>query len=160
MENLNNIYHFEQITPQIGCSGQPTAEQFALIAQDGFSAVINLAMADSDNAIANEGSIVTHLGMTYVHIPVDFANPTLDNLHRFVGIMQALEKTNGGKVWVHCVVNARVSAFLYLYLKHIKGLPENQCRTVLLDRWESQMDEVWSTFLKTSQQSILSVISS
>src|SRR5450756_117291 len=36
----------------------------------------NLALPTSDNAIPNEGSVVTSLGMAYVHIPVDFKAPT------------------------------------------------------------------------------------
>ncbi len=110
MSDLTDIYHFEQITPRIGCSGQPTADQFALIAQADYAAVINLALADSDNALPNEGSLVTAQGMSFQHIPVRFDAPTLADLKTFFGVMRALTPR---KVWVHCVVNARVSAFLY-----------------------------------------------
>ncbi|MEM7099250.1 MAG: protein tyrosine phosphatase family protein [Pseudomonadota bacterium] len=143
--SIDNIYHYERITDQIGCSGQPTSEQFEDIANAGFKSVINLAMADSDNAIPNEGSLVTALGMTYVQIPVDFANPTRGDLDKFCAVMQSLE---ADQVWVHCVVNARVSAFLYLYLRHIRNLDEPDCRTQLLDRWEPQMDDVWKNFMQ------------
>ena len=58
--------------------------------------------------------------------------------------MKALE---GQKVWVHCVVNARVSAFCYHYLRHARGLDEAASRSPVLARWEPQMDDVWRAFL-------------
>lgn len=144
MSELGDITNFVQNTEDIGSSGQPTREQFGDIANAGYEAVINLAMPDSDHAIADEGSVVTSHGMSFCHIPVDFAAPTAGDLKQFVGVMQALE---GRKVWVHCVVNARVSAFLYHYLKKVRGLSEAECRSPILEQWEPQMDDVWREFL-------------
>ena len=151
--SLQNIYHYEQVTPAIASSGQPKADEFEWIKQAGYQTVINLAMADSDNAIPNEGSIVAGLGMTYIHLPVDFANPTQLDLIRFCRLTDAsLTGSASASVWVHCVVNARVSAFLYLYLRYHQNLDEASCRTQLLDRWEPQMDAVWQTFLTDGAQ--------
>ena len=152
MSELNQITNYVQLTPDVGTSGQPKREQFAAIAQDGFRAVVNLALPTSDHAIADEGSLVTGLGMSYIHIPVDFANPTLDDLRAFVGTMRAMQ---GRKVWVHCVVNARVSAFMYLYLKHVQQLDEGAARSPVLERWEPQMDETWKRFLQTPKEQIV-----
>ena len=141
---IEDITNFVQLTDDIGTSGQPTAEQFGDIAAAGYAAVINLALPPSDHAIPEEGSIVSGLGMRYFHIPVDFAAPTLDDLKLFIGVMKALE---GQKVWVHCVVNARVSAFCYHYLRRVRGLDEAASRSPVLARWEPQMDDVWRAFL-------------
>ncbi len=151
MSALAQIYHFEQITDRIGCSGQPTREQFAAIHEAGFEAVINLALADSDHAIADEGNLVTALGMTYVHIPVKFDDPTVDDLRLFCDVMRSLAHR---RVWVHCVVNARVSAFLYHYLRVVEGRSEAESRTQLLDRWSPTMDEVWRRFLAIERSAI------
>jgi protein tyrosine phosphatase (PTP) superfamily phosphohydrolase (DUF442 family) len=144
MTTLDDIKNFVQLTPDVGTAGQPTREQFGAIADAGFGAVINLALPTSDHAIPDEGNVVTRLGMRYVHIPVDFANPTVDDLKTFVGTMQALD---GKRVFVHCVVNARVSAFMYLYLKHVRGLDDAAARSPVLERWQPQMDETWQRFL-------------
>ena len=141
---MQDITNYVQLTDEVGTSGQPTAEQFKAIAEAGFSAVINLAMPDSDHAIPEEGTIVTGLGMSYVHIPVPFDAPSSAHLKQFCGAMQAFE---GQKVWVHCVVNARVSAFMYQYLTQVKGLPEAESRSPILDLWEPDMDDVWRNFL-------------
>ena len=106
--------------------------------------MINLARATSDHAIPDEGSVVAGLGMSYVHIPVEFDAPTVEDLRTFIGAMEALR---GRKVWVHCVVNARVSAFCYHYLRHVRKLDEDACRSPILEHWEPQMDDTWRNFL-------------
>lgn len=142
---MTGVRNFIQMTEAIGTSGQPTVEQFGEIAKAGYSSVVNLAMPDSDDAIANEGSIVTSLGMKYVHIPVPFDNPTSEHLRAFIRVMRAMD---GEKVWVHCVVNARVSAFMYQYLRIDKGYDDGAAKNRLLRRWESKMDAAWTKFLQ------------
>ncbi|MEM8767544.1 MAG: protein tyrosine phosphatase family protein [Pseudomonadota bacterium] len=144
MSRLEEITNYVQLAADIGSSGQPRREQFAAIAEAGFEAVINLALPDSDHAIPEEGSIVTGLAMSFHHIPVDFAAPTVAELKLFISLMESLA---GRRVWVHCVVNARVSAFLYHYLSKVRGLPEADCRSPILEKWEPQMDDVWKAFL-------------
>ena len=141
---LASIYHYEPITEWLGTSGQPTEAQFQDISNAGYRAVINLALPTSDNAIANEGSIVASHNMAYFHIPVEFDAPTKENLCLFFGVLSALE---GQKVWVHCVVNARVSAFVYQYLRMVKGYDDDASKTQLLRRWLPEMDQVWRDFL-------------
>ena len=60
------------------------------------------------------------------------------------GYMDALERK---KVWVHCIVNARVSAFLFCYLQKNRGLSAEQSATPLLEQWLPQMDKVWKDFI-------------
>lgn len=150
-ESISNIYNFEQMADWLGTSGQPKRDQFAAIADAGYQAVINLALPSSDHAISDEGSIVTALDMAYFHIPVKFEAPTLQDLRTFFGVMRALE---GSKVWVHCVVNARVSAFVNLFLRYEKGVDDELARSKLLARWEPEMDDVWRTFLTTPREAI------
>jgi protein tyrosine phosphatase (PTP) superfamily phosphohydrolase (DUF442 family) len=151
-EALTTIYNYEPVTDWLSTSGQPTPAQFSAIAGTGHNAVINLALPSSDNALANEGSIVTAHGMAYFHIPVVFERPTVEDLRLFFGVVDALQ---GQKIWVHCVVNARVSAFVYHYLRHAKGLDEEASRTRLLRKWLPQMDAVWREFLTLPREVIL-----
>ena len=141
---LEDIYNFVQLTPRVGTSGQPTAEQFGAIAEAGYAAVINLAMPNSDNAIPLEGSIVASLGMDYIHIPVPWDAPDSDQLRRFIGVMRILAPK---QVWVHCAMNLRVSAFMYHYLRRVEGLSEADSRSPILARWEPQMEPIWRDFL-------------
>jgi len=141
MEKPLNYY---QSTEKVGTSGQPSKEQLADIARMGYEAVVSLAMHDSEGAIPDEGSIVAGLEMSYFHIPVPFERPTADHLRTFCGIMSVLE---GKKVWVHCAVNARVSAFMFHYLTRLRGVSEEDATSPFLKEWRPLMDEAWESFM-------------
>ena len=139
---LDTIRNYVQLTESIGTSGQPTDSQFPLIAAHGYTTVINLAMPDHSDSIANEGEIVSALGMTYVHLPVPFDAPQPLHLRRFSNLMSGLE---GERVWVHCIMNYRVSVFMLHYLEKVAGLSPEQSRSPMFDRW--QPDETWNRVL-------------
>ncbi len=148
---IDEILNYVQLTPRVATSGQPTAEQFQAIADAGYRAVVNLALSNSDNAIPDEGGVVTGLRMAHFHIPVLFDAPTVDDLRTFIGLMRALEDR---PVWVHCAMNLRVSAFMYHYLRHEVGLGEAEARSPVLGRWEPRMDAVWRGFLGLSGEEV------
>ncbi|HQU17405.1 MAG: phosphatase [Chromatiales bacterium 21-64-14] len=139
--SIERITHYLRISERLCSSGQPDEAGFQAIAAAGFSAVINLAMPDSERAIPEEGSIVTELGMSYHHIPVPFDAPGPKHLKRFIGLMEGLKDE---RVWVHCAANYRVSAFLYLY-RRWQGMPEDEARTALLPAW--QPNPTWRAFM-------------
>ena len=139
LEQLTNYY---PISPLILTAGQPTAEQIALIAQAGCDVVINLARPMSPNALADEAALAAAQGMEYVAIPVVWEEPTLDDLARFFAAMEANQTRT---VFVHCVVNYRVSSFVYLYRVLRLGADPEEAMWDLRSIWEP--DETWSTFI-------------
>lgn len=148
---MHDITNFHQITETVGTAGQPSVEQLHEINQAGYSSVVNLAMADSDHALPEEGSIVASLGMTYIHIPVPFDAPSLAHLKQFFAVMDAMA---GQKIFVHCVVNARVSVFMHQYLTLKKGLSSDQASTPLLKQWLPTMDSSWQSIMAISQDDL------
>ncbi|HEY3915491.1 MAG TPA: protein tyrosine phosphatase family protein, partial [Verrucomicrobiae bacterium] len=90
-EKLSQIYNFRPIGDKLGTAGQPTQAQLQTVRESGFEAVVNLALPTSDDAIPNEGSIVTGLGMSYVHIPVDFKSPKPQDFRAFCRVMDAFD---------------------------------------------------------------------
>ncbi|MEM7077624.1 MAG: protein tyrosine phosphatase family protein [Pseudomonadota bacterium] len=142
MPNVSDIYNFEQLRDNVSTSGQPRAEEFASLRAHGVDAVINLALPTSDNALDNEGSLVTNLGMSYHQIPVDFAAPTEDELRVFGALLDGLAHKN---VHVHCAMNLRVSAFMFRYLTE-RGVDDAAATTVIMRRWLPKMDAVWRAF--------------
>lgn len=154
MHNTNNdkltaILNYLQVTDRIASSGQPDSDQFAAIADAGYQLIINLAMPDSPKAIATEADIVAAHQMAYVHIPVPFDSPRAVHLKQFIDAMKAFSKT---RVWVHCALNYRVSAFLYLYLQLVEDVSEPQARGALLSAW--QPDAVWADFMKLTEDQV------
>ena len=82
------------------------------------------------------------LGMTYIHIPVDFQNPTDQDFDQFCSIMEQLKEV---PVHVHCIANYRVSAFFYRYRRDVLGMDEAEARADMEDVWHPE--GVWATFV-------------
>jgi len=141
--SLSEICSFRAIGERLGTAGQPAESQFRTVREAGFEAVVNLALPTSDNALANEGSIVTSLGMSYVHIPVDFKAPTSSDFRAFCGVMAALDER---RVFVHCAANKRVSAFVFLYRVLYQRVGIADAERDLHAIW--QPDGVWRRFIQ------------
>ena len=146
---MENIKNYIKINENIASSGQPLKEEFEQIALNGYQIVINLALAKSEGKIEQEDDIVTNLGMNYIHIPVDFKEPTLQNLKDFIEILSALAHK---KVWVHCIMNYRVSAFMYVYHKYILQTPFEDIDLSIFDEWSP--DEKWQAIMKTTYEEL------
>ena len=144
---LEEIYNFVPISETIATAGQPTPEQFAAIKDAGYETIVNLALPTSTNAIPNEEAIVEALGINYVHIPVIWEEPTLEDLDRFFG---ELERDANQKVFVHCAMNMRVSAFIYLYRILRQQVAEDVSKQTMAQIWEP--NEVWQAFIETAKQ--------
>lgn len=141
-ESLQDIFNYLEISESISTSGQPTEKQFALVKAAGFDHVINLAPHNVENSLANEAGVLSALDINYLHIPVDFGNPTDDNFKEFSRFMKGLESE---KVWVHCAANMRVSAFIYRYRCSVLGEQSSSARKELSKIWEPF--GVWKDFL-------------
>jgi protein tyrosine phosphatase (PTP) superfamily phosphohydrolase (DUF442 family) len=134
--SVEDICNYFAVNQFLSTSGQPTQEHFKIIQNSGYTAVINLATGDFiESPLENEAAIVAGLGMKYHHIPVDFSNPTNEDFNLFVKTMQNLADD---RVWVHCFLNARASAFVYKY--RISELGEDREKAL----WD--LREVWEPF--------------
>lgn len=143
---LSGIYKIRAVDESLCTSGQPTVAQLREIAAAGFKTVINLALHDDPRySLPDEAGTVKSLGMSYIHIPVQFSTPTRKDLLDFFAAMKASE---GQKIWVHCAANIRVSAFLGLYRVIEQRWEREAAFAQLSDLW--QPDEVWSAFINSA----------
>jgi protein tyrosine phosphatase (PTP) superfamily phosphohydrolase (DUF442 family) len=147
---IETIRDYYQISDRLATSGQPTPQEFTSIAQAGYQAVINLATSNSTNALAEEGIIVTDLGMIYVQIPVIWDAPKLKDVEIFFKIMESFD---GEKVWVHCAKNMRVSCFIYFWQKYVLHLSEEQASYSMNQIW--QPSGVWQTLIEQAETSFV-----
>ncbi|MGX9355210.1 protein tyrosine phosphatase family protein [Roseobacteraceae bacterium S113] len=109
MAPLSDILNFRQVSPALTLSGQPSEAQIVALAQDGVSDIVNLGPHDNAGALDDEAASVAAAGMVYHYIPVDFDAPTEADYRTFTATMDALAQA---RVHVHCIYNARVSAFM------------------------------------------------
>jgi protein tyrosine phosphatase (PTP) superfamily phosphohydrolase (DUF442 family) len=142
MRDLADILNWRQLDNTISLSGQPTEEQLSRIKESGVTHIINLGPHSNKGALADEAGTVTGLGMTYVYIPVDFTNPTEEDFSDFC---EALERAKGKKIHVHCIYNARVTAFFFRYAQMGKGVSESDALALMDGIWRP--GGVWAEFI-------------
>lgn len=141
-DSVTNIYNFLRLSDSIATAGQPTANQFAAIKNSGYQTIVNLALPTSTNAIPQEQEIVESQGMQYVHIPVDWEEPTIADIQQFFAVLQANQDK---PVFVHCAMNMRVSAFMFLYRRICKGVSAADAAEDLHQIWTP--NENWQRFI-------------
>lgn len=135
------IRNFLRVDDRLTTGGMPAPDDFAALRRDGCQVVINLAMPTSDNAMPDEGGLVSAQGMTYIHIPVNFESPRAADFRQFT---QLLDACAGLRVFVHCAANMRVSVFVFLHrLRH--GAKREAVEADLKKIWEP--DGVWRKFV-------------
>jgi protein tyrosine phosphatase (PTP) superfamily phosphohydrolase (DUF442 family) len=142
-DRMEDIYNFLKISDTIATSGQPTLEQFSAIKKAGYQVIVNIALPESPNALKDEKQIVESQGMQYVHIPVVWENPTIENVKEFFSVMEA---NTDKKVFVHCAANMRVSAFMYLYRHLHQGISDEDAKKDLQEIWIP--NEIWQNFIE------------
>ena len=145
---ITDIKNFIQIDDHTATAGLPTAEQFHLVRDAGYEAVVNLLPDEQDNALKTEAALIKSLGMAYHYIPVVWASPQPGDFAAFCDAMKTLA---GQKVFIHCAMNMRVTAFYSSYaMKHL-GWSRAQA-DALVDRiWTAfknyKMDDTWRNFI-------------
>jgi protein tyrosine phosphatase (PTP) superfamily phosphohydrolase (DUF442 family) len=143
-DSLAELYHYRRISPEIATSGQPTAEQFHTIAEQSIQVVINLGLTDADYALPDEQGLVQSLGLNYVHIPVQWQTPTVENFQDFLA---AMRRYRDQRRLVHCAANFRVSCFIALYHVFEDRWTPEQAIEDLKVVWSP--NEVWQDFIAT-----------
>lgn len=139
---LDEVLNYREYTPIFSSAGQPTREQLQLIKDNGFERIIYIGFSTVGTAIPEEDQLVKELGMDYLQIPVDFANPTVRDFNAFADAMQREE---GTKTLLHCQVNARATAFSMLYRVIYQDIPLAEAKSEMNSVW--QPNEVWRDFI-------------
>src|SRR3954466_3988528 len=94
------IYNWRRLDDRVTTSGQPTEQKLADIHALGVRHIVNLGLHSHEKALPDEAASVSRLGMTYIHIPVDFHNPTDRDFDQFCSVMEQLKEV---PVHVHCI---------------------------------------------------------
>ena len=141
---MKDIYNYQFLDEKLSSSGMPTAKQMQEAAKADVQVVINLALKTSPGALPNEDSLVDSLGMKYIHIPVEWNNPTKQNLDDF---FTAMDEHKQEKVLVHCQANYRASSFIMLYRVLRLGWKEEDAIPIMERMWNPEDFPVWQKFI-------------
>ena len=115
--NLSDIYHFQSVND-------------------------NLATVTPSLVTVGEPQLLADNGLDYIHIPVVFDDPTDSDLNQF---FEAMDANQGKKCFVHCIANARVSAFVLLYQVLRQGVPVEEADATMRQIWEP--NPIWQAFI-------------
>jgi len=140
--SLEDIRNYLKLSDRFATAGQPSPEQFATIREGDYTKIINLAMPTSTNALPNEKELVEAQGMEYIPIPVVWEQPTLADFQKFV---DTINSSPNQKIFVHCALNMRVSAFMYLYRRVYESISHEVAIKDLHQLWTP--NPVWQKFI-------------
>jgi protein tyrosine phosphatase (PTP) superfamily phosphohydrolase (DUF442 family) len=141
--SLTEIKNFRQVSPILASAGMPKAAKLAVLKHSGYQHVINLIPGD----FSKQQHQVNALGMSFEQISVDWHEPKLEDFQKFVALMDQYQQDN---VFVHCRLNYRASAFVYLYETTQLGKNEETSRRQMLSVW--QPEGTWLNFINEIQQ--------
>jgi uncharacterized protein (TIGR01244 family) len=125
-----DIRSWQRRADGITTSGKLEPRDPARLAAIGVRHVINLALDDHPEALADEAALMAAAGIAYTHIPVPFDAPTPAH----VAAMAEALTAHPGPHHVHCIANYRVTAFFYL-LDRAAGVPEAEARARMAAVW-------------------------
>lgn len=145
--DLATIRNYVKVSDDLATSGQIAYDQIQSLADAGYEVVVNLAVA-SESANMLEGYLVTQAGLTYVHIPVSWQEPSMRDLKMFFDVM---EMNQDRKVFVHCFANMRASAFTYLYRTLVEGVPADEALESVSPVWDPMELEQWAGLINRAQ---------
>ena len=137
---LADITNYRQYSPVFASAGQPSREQFKILSDQGFERIVYIAF--TNNAVPGEDQLVKELGMEYMQVPVDFSNPLPSEFYAFADSMQ---RNTGKKTLLHCQVNARATAFSFLYRVIYEDVSVEEAKADMNTVW--QPNEVWRDFI-------------
>lgn len=142
------ILNWRRFSTQLTTSGQPTESQLEGLARLQVSHVVNLGPHSHEKALANEQEVLAALGIAYTNIPVDFTAPSEVDYQRFCTAMAAYA---GDTVHVHCIYNARVTAFI---CRMTRGRPEAAHAAAMMESvWRP--GGVWARFVGKPAEAML-----
>ena len=149
MDDPEHIRAWQRLDALTTTSGRLRAEDIQPLASLGVRHVINLAMADHPEALADEADLLAEQGIGYTHIPVSFDAPTEAD---FAAFRETLVAAAGEPVHVHCIANWRVSAFFYRLNREDRGMAEPEARALMAQQWEPETHDhasapVWAQFI-------------
>jgi uncharacterized protein (TIGR01244 family) len=150
MKDPRHIYNWRRLDDRITTSGQPSEAELAALRDLGVAHVVNLGLHSHEQALPDEAASVAALGMRYVHIPVDFQAPAEADFDAFRAAMAA---AGDDAVHVHCIMNMRVSAFLYRYQRDVLGRDDAVSRALMDTVW--QPGGIWARFIGDDQRAPL-----
>jgi len=142
LDEIRNFLAIDARDAPIGTAGQPSEEELAEVAADGYQAVLNIGLLNPEYCLPDEAGLAASLGLQYRHLPVSFDAPAIADFEAFVAQMDAWA---GQRVFVHCAANFRVSSFIAVYGEMRLGWDRDRADRHARTFWEP--NRTWQAFM-------------
>lgn len=120
------IPRYLEVSPKVGTGAQPTEAGMKLLAEKGYTSIINFRTPVEMAPLAYEETMAGELGLKYFSLPVQGQAPKEAQAMAFLKLMNALKNE---KVFVHCAAANRAGAFMMIYLALQKKMKVDKAET-------------------------------
>lgn len=147
-KSIKRLKNYVPISEKLHTCGQITGESLDVLKEEGVEAIISVN-AEEFGAIENLKRQAGGMGIDFINVPVSWDEPTLASLEDF---FNAMEKYKNAEVLVHCKLNWRASAFVYLYRIIRLKEPKKEAKKALRKIWNPENYPAWDAFFKEAEK--------
>ena len=147
-EALSKLKNYVHAKDGLHTCGSIKSADLKAIHHQGVKTIISLNTESPSKVILLKGQAEA-LQMKYIHIPVSWEKPSLASLERFFNAMEESDKV---ETLVHCRLNWRASAFVYLYRTLRLNEAPDVAQKSLLEVWKPERNPVWKAFMQEAEK--------
>ena len=108
-------HNYYKIDNTVSRSAQPMIDDFVWLKEQGVTDIINFRTMFKPSINFHEREVVENLGMKYHNIPTSTKTPSVENVDKFLNLVDDIKK-NKGKVHIHCMAGAdRTGMYSFIY---------------------------------------------
>lgn len=146
--SIRRLKNYVPISESLHTCGQITGDALDVLEKEGVKAIISVN-AEDFGAIENLKRQARGQGISFVNVPVSWEEPTIASLEDF---FEAMDKYKEVEVLVHCQLNWRASAFVYLYRTIRLKESKKEASKALKKIWNPEKYEAWDAFFKEAEK--------
>lgn len=146
--SMRKLKNYVPISENLHTCGQITGEALDMLKKEGVGAIISVN-AEDFGAIENLKRQARGMGISFMNVPVSWEEPTIKSLEDF---FDAMDQNKDAEILVHCQLNWRASAFVYLYRTIRLKEPKKEASKALKKIWNPEKYEAWDAFFKTAEK--------
>lgn len=151
-QDLTQLKNYVAATKDIHTCGWINENDLITLKSAGINTIIGL-LDESPNEVALLKKQAEKRDMAFILIPVSWEKPTLESLELFFEVMDRHKNT---QLLVHCQLNWRASAYVYLYRTIRLKEDETTARKAILAIWNPDRNRTWSRFIIQAREHLRS----
>ncbi len=147
-KSIRRLKNYVPISEKLHTCGQITGDALDVLKEEGVKAIISVN-AEDFGAIESLKRQARGQGISFVNVPVSWDEPTIESLEDF---FEAMDKYKEVEILVHCQLNWRASAFVYLYRTIRLKEPKKEASKALKKIWNPEKYEAWDAFFEKAEK--------